>query len=64
MNQRLFNKDMNLRKIHSISKTNEKKFSFSDKTKNTIKSLNEVEYFLNNINNFKKYLYLYKYFNK
>ncbi len=41
-----------------------KHFNFSNCTKNTIKSLNEVEYFLNNLKNFKRYIHLYKFFKK
>ena len=37
-----------------------KKFIFKLYKNNTIKSLNEVEYFLNNFNNFIKYVKLYK----
>ena len=37
-----------------------KKFNFKLYKNNTIKSLNEVEYFLNNFNNFIKYVKLYK----
>ena len=41
-----------------------KHFNFSNCTKNTIKSLNEVEYFLNNLKNFKRYIHLYKFLRK
>ena len=44
------------------SKNKKKKFNFNEKKKNTIKSLNEVEYFLNDFKRFKRYLYLYKFF--
>lgn len=37
-----------------------KKFDFKLCTKNTIQSLNEIEYFLNNIQNISKYIKLYK----
>ena len=39
---------------------NNKKFNFDLYKKNTINSINEVEYFLNNFNRFIKYLKLYK----
>ena len=39
---------------------NKNKLCFSVMKNNTIKSLNEVEYFLNNINSFWKYIKLYK----
>lgn len=38
--------------------------NFSNCTKNTINSLNEVEYFLNNFKNLKRYIHLYKFFKK
>ena len=41
-----------------------KHFNFNNCTKNTIKSLNEVEYFLNNLKNFKRYMHLYKFFKR
>ena len=41
-----------------------KHFNFSNCTKNTINSLNEVEYFLNNFKNLKRYIHLYKFFKK
>ena len=44
------------------SKTKKKKFNFNEKKKNTIKSLNEVEYFLNDFRRFKRYIHLYKFF--
>lgn len=37
-----------------------KKLNFKTCKKNTIKSLNEVEHFLRNFNNFTKYIKLYK----
>ena len=37
-----------------------KKFNFNLYKKNTIKSLNEVEFFLNNFGRISKYLKLYK----
>lgn len=37
-----------------------KKFDFKSYKKNTIKSLNEIEYFLNNFQNIAKYIKLYK----
>lgn len=39
-----------------------KKFDFKTKKNNTLKSLNEVEYFLRNIKKMKKYINLYKIF--
>lgn len=36
------------------------KVDFKNMKKNTIKSLNDVEYFLNNFENFIKYVKLYK----
>ena len=41
-----------------------KQFSFNSCSKNTIKSLREVEYFLNNLRNFTRYMHLYKFFKK
>ena len=41
-----------------------KQVSFNSSTKNTIKSLREVEYFLNNLRNFTRYMHLYKFFKK
>lgn len=41
-----------------------KHLDFNTCTKNTIKSLNEVEYFLNNLHNFTRYIHLYKFFKK
>lgn len=37
-----------------------KKFDFKKYQKNTIQSLNEIEYFLNNIRNISKFVRLYK----
>ena len=39
---------------------NKKHFNFDLYKKNTLNSLNDVEYFLNNFNHFFKYLKLYK----
>lgn len=39
---------------------NKKKFDFGLYKKNTIKSLNDVEYFLNNFNKVIRYLKVYK----
>ena len=39
---------------------NKKKPNFKTMKKNTVKSLNDVEYFLNNFGNFVKYVKLYK----
>lgn len=44
------------------NKKSKKKIDFIEKKKNTIKSLNEVEYFLNDLKRFKRYLHLYKFF--
>lgn len=41
-----------------------KQFSFNSCTKNTIKSLREVEYFLNNFKKFTRCMHLYKFFKK
>ncbi|MBP3801944.1 MAG: hypothetical protein J6I85_08015 [Clostridia bacterium] len=41
-------------------KTNNKKYSFKSIKKNTIKSLNEVEYFLNNFSKLAKCIKIYK----
>ena len=41
-----------------------KRFDFNNYTKNTVKSLNEVEYFLNNLKNIRRYINLYKFFKK
>lgn len=41
-----------------------KKIDFNLYKKNTIKSLNDVEYFLNNFKQFSKYIKLYKIFRK
>lgn len=41
-------------------KNNKKHFNFDLYKKNTINSLNDIEYFLNNFNHFFKYLKLYK----
>ncbi len=37
-----------------------KKFDFKKMKNNTCRSLNEVEYFLNNLHKFKNYIKLYK----
>lgn len=42
--------------------TKKKKLNFKTCKKNTLNSLNEVEYFLRNFNNFTKYIKLYKLF--
>lgn len=39
-----------------------KKFDFKSCKNNTIKSLNDVEYFLNNLHKFSKCMHLYKFF--
>ena len=48
--------------LYSTSKYrgNKKKFDFKAKKDNTVNSLKEIEYFLNNINIFLKYFKLYK----
>lgn len=38
------------------------KINFKEKKNNTIKSLNEVEGFLNDFKHFKRYVHLYKFF--
>ena len=43
-------------------KPKKKKFDFKVKKENTLNSLNEVEYFLNNYKNISKYLKIYKTF--
>ena len=40
----------------------QKKFNFKTCKKNTLHSLNEVEYFLNNLKKFTKYIKIYKTF--
>lgn len=47
-------------KKNSKYQNQKKNFNFNLYKNNTIKSLNEVEYFLNNFNNFIKYIKLYK----
>ena len=42
------------------NRNDKKKLDFNLYKKNTINSLNNVEYFLNNFNNFFRYLKLYK----
>ena len=44
---------------HKPSK--KKKLTFKDYKKNTLKSLNEVESFLNNLDKASKYIHLYKF---
>ena len=62
MDERIFYKK-NEKNISRIQKKNKKSsFNFKEKKNNTIKSLNEVEFFLNDFKNFKKYLHLYKFF--
>ena len=64
MDERIFYKK-NEKNISRIQKKNKKSsFNFKEKKNNTIKSLNEVEIFLNDFKNFKKYLHLYKFFKK
>lgn len=43
-------------------KTKKNKINFKEKKNNTIKSLNEVEGFLNDFKHFKRYIHLYKFF--
>ena len=52
------------KRSNSSPKKNKKKFDFNEKKNNTIKSLNDVEFFLNDFHNFKKYVHLYKFFKK
>ena len=49
-------------KINDKSLDNKPKINFKKTKENTIKSLNEVEFFLNNFKRFKRYLHLYKFF--
>lgn len=49
-----------LNKKNLKASNSKKNFNFKLYKNNTIKSLNEVEYFLNNFNNFIKYVKLYK----
>lgn len=53
-------KKYNLEKENRGEENNKKKFDFKKYKKNTIKSLNEVEYFLNNFKTFHKYFKFYK----
>lgn len=65
MEQRLFNKNYNLEDFRSSNnKSKKKSSSFKDKKNNVIHSLNDVECFLNNFNDFKRYIHLYKFFRK
>ena len=41
--------------------TKKKKLTFKDYKKNTLKSLNEVESFLNNLDKASRYIHLYKF---
>lgn len=45
-----------------INKNQKKKLDFKTMKKNTISSLNEVEYFLNNINQISRYIKLISFF--
>lgn len=54
----------NLYQISKYGKDEKNKFDFKTKKDNTIKSLKEIEYFLNNINKFSNYLKLHKMLNK
>jgi len=54
-----------MNKLHAISEyrnKEEKKFNFKTKKDNTINSLKEVEYFLNNFDKVSKCLKIYKIF--
>lgn len=53
-------KNCNFENEYRGEEKKKKKFDFKSYKKNTIKSLNEVEFFLNNFKNFSKYLKLYK----
>lgn len=44
------------------NKPKKNKIDFKEKKNNTIKSLNEVEGFLNDFKHFKRYIHLYKFF--
>ena len=70
MNNRLFyssvsseNIDINSKEQDSFQKKEKKsKIDLKQKKDNTIKSLNEVECFLNDFGKFKRYIHLYKFF--
>lgn len=70
MDNRLFyscvsseNREIDSKKQNSFPEKEKKTKIDIKKTKdNTIKSLNEVEYFLNDFGRFKRYLHLYKFF--
>lgn len=56
---------MEYNKNRGAKKTpHEKQFNLNFCAKNTMKSLREVEYFLNNLNKFTRYIHLYKFFKK
>lgn len=46
--------------LNKNNKNNQKKFDIKKIKNNTVKSLNDIENFLQDFNNFKKYIYLYK----
>ena len=46
----------------SYEKLKKRKFDFKSKKENTLKSLNEVEHFLNDYKHFSKYIKMYKFF--
>lgn len=46
----------------SINKNEKKKLDFKTMKNNTISSLNEVEYFLNNFSKISRYMKLFKFF--
>ena len=62
MEERIFYRKNENNISKSANKKSKKIFNFKEKKNNTIKSLNEVEFFLNDFKNFKKYLHLYKFF--
>lgn len=65
MNNRLFYSSQtrkNESKDLSSDSSKKSKIDFKEKKDNAVKSLNEVEYFLNDFGRFKRYLHLYKFF--
>lgn len=58
----LENRDINSKEHISDSKEKNSKIDIKQKKDNAIKSLNEVECFLNDFDRFKRYLHLYKFF--
>jgi len=49
-------------KSENSEKNKKKKFDFGLYKKNTISSLNDIDYFLNNFNHFIKYVKIYRLF--